>query len=165
MKNFRAIRTTVTVALTITMMIQPLVMVAATSDCGDEQCSETLMCAGCDCCENAKAEASCCCSTPDESPFESDDSQYEERGPEVVASDDSTKSVSGVCLCGLTVPPMDRGNERASEQIEVRQLECLTIILPLDAYEPPHGLTRPVSFSESISNPRFTQHHLCMWLI
>lgn len=147
------------------MMIQPMVMASVGSGCGDAQCSETPVCGGCGCCEVAEAESSCCCcSTPDESPSKPDDSQNEKLDQEVVVAD-SAESVFGLCLCGLTVPPMDRGNERASERIDVRQYECLTIALPLDAYRPSHGLKRPVSFSESIPSPRFSQRQLCVWRI
>lgn len=156
MKNFRPIRTAITLALTITMMIQPMVVTAIGASCGQKDCVESLICQGCGCCEVAMADDKCCCcSRPDESPTEPQESD---------ASSPTLTSINGVCLCGLTVPPMDRGSERTAEPIEVRQVEFLPLVSPKDDDRSLRD-RQWVTTSESILNPRFSQLFLCVWRI
>lgn len=154
MKNFRPIRTAVTLSMIVAMMIQPMVATAIGASCGQKDCVESLMCQGCGCCEVAKAdERCCCCSRPDETPAESQESDADSR---------EETSVGGVCLCGLTVPPMDRGSERNADRIEVRQVEFLPLVLPKDDDRSLRD-RQWVTTSESILNPRFSQRFLCVW--
>ena len=170
MKNFRIIRFAITLSLIVTMMTQPMVAAAFAGGCGDSGCQHHAkpLCEGCGCCEVADAGESCCfCSgKQDDAKQNSEDVDPASHSDSLSAITAKPQVLKGVCLCGLTNPPMNRGSERErmSEQTEVRDL-AIVFVQPDDA----DGLSRqpvaPISLAATGKVPRFSQRLLCVWRI
>ena len=128
MKNFRIIRFAITLSLIVTMMTQPMVSAAFAGGCGDSGCQHHTkpVCEGCGCCEVANRDESCCCRSgkQDDAKRDSKDLELASRTDSLSAIKAQPQTLKGVCLCGLTNPPMNRGSERerVSEQTEVRDI-------------------------------------------
>jgi hypothetical protein len=74
-------------------------------------------------------------------------------------------SLLSVCLCGVMVPPMDRG-DRCPERIVVRQIAMSEAVADESICRRPRSEAKPVDFlCEAVPAPRYAQHFLCMWLI
>lgn len=168
MKNFRIIRFAVTLSLIVTMMTQPTAAVAA--GCGDSGCqhSAKTVCEGCGCCEVAEAGEACCCCGESEQDAKPPSSEYGHESPDESDSiqDTSAQVIKGVCLCGLTNPPMDRGSERerASERVELR-IASIIFHQPDDADILFKQSVSPVPHVATGKIPRFSQRLLCVWRI
>lgn len=167
MKKFHPIRTAVTIGLIITMMIQPMVVVAAVpidSKTGKPECSKTTAaCEGCGCCEVQSPDQRCCCCGASE---EASADPHSSRDPQASDSEGQSRaSLLGVCLCGVMVPPMDRG-DRCPERIMVRHVAMSEAVADESICRRPRSEAKPVHFlREAIPAPRYSQRCLCMWRI
>lgn len=166
MKNFRPIRTAVTIGLIVTMMIQPMVFVAAAPLAGRSDTperTETNACEGCGCCEIQSPDQRCCCCSGD---ADSSNEASSELQPDTsVVDEQPSESLLGVCLCGITVPPLDRG-ARSPERIIVRPVAISTAVSADVIHSRAKSLAlRTDSRLDRTSTPRYSQRFLCMWLI
>ena len=139
------------------MMIQPMFVVFAVADSSKTECVESQLCQGCGCCEVTRpSEQCCCCSSAEESTSKSD---------KPAAERSADASALGICLCGLGVPPMDRG-ERTPVRIIVRHIELFRLSTSRDdALRPPGYGTGADRLLETIQSPGYSQRFLCVWRI
>lgn len=169
MKNFRIIRFAVRLSLIVTMMIQPMLAAAVAAGCGDSGCHQSakMVCEGCGCCEVADpSESCCCCGEAEAAKPKPADCGHESADEPVAIAAATTQVIKGVCLCGLSNPPMNRGSERerASERTELR-------VFPIALQLPKHGdvllqqSVPPVFLAATGKIPRFSQRLLCVWRI
>ena len=167
MKKFHPIRTAVTIGLIITMMIQPMVVVASApidGKPGTPKCKETTTaCEGCGCCEVQSPGGRCCCCGGSEGTSTDPHSDGGTQASEMEGQ--PRASLLGVCLCGVMVPPMDRG-ERCPERIIVRHVAMSEAVADESICRRPRSEAKPVGFlREAVPAPRYSQRFLCMWLI
>lgn len=171
MKNFRAIRIAVILSLIVTTTMQSFVGVAAAAQCPDVACASSselgFICDGCDRCSvGSEGELCCCCKPkpngkqPADCPHKSRPIDGEQTVPEVAAT-------LGICLCGLSSPPIDRGQDRSRITEQVEQQECdLSAICDVLSLQPPRlAVSSPHITFDIGSLPRFSQRHLCVWRI
>lgn len=167
MKKFHSIRTAVTIGMIITMMIQSIVVMAAAPVGGtlsQSECAETTTaCESCECCEVQSRDQRCCCCS--ENGVASTDPQSDVGNQASATKEKPRALLLGVCLCGVMIPPMDRG-DRCPERIVVRHVP----ISDATADEPVRA--RPRSEALQLATlrevgpvPRYSQRFLCMWLI
>ncbi len=166
----RGIRIAVTLSLIVTMMIQSMVGVAAAAQCADVQCpvvsESTAICGGCDRCPVNDEGEQCCCCKPKPSGEQPADCPHKSLP---LKSDEATTpevGTLGICLCGLTSPPVDRGQERTrvTEQIEQQESD-LSAICAVSLQPPRLALASPETSLEIGPLPRFSQRLLCVWRI
>ncbi len=166
MKKFHPIRTAVTIGMIITMMIQPMVFAAAQFDgktAKQEFTETTTACDGCGCCEVQSPDQRCCCCGDTEKAPTAPKSDGGTQAPEVQGQ--PRASLLGVCLCGVMVPPMDRG-DRCAERITARHVAMSEVVADESICGRPRSVAKPVDFlCEAVPAPRYSQRFLCMWLI
>lgn len=167
MKNVRAIHPAVTFALIITMMFQPMLLTPVMAGCvEDVQPAEAPKCVGCGCCEVDAAGERCCCCCRNRDPSSDESVRHRcDNSGETDAAREQDRSVLGVCLCGLTFPPMERGTEHSLERVQIRDRDCPTIVLSIDEDGPSSGWATAGSMVRAQSSSRFSQRHLCVWRI
>ncbi|MFN3193966.1 MAG: hypothetical protein ACE361_25880 [Aureliella sp.] len=167
MKKFHPIRTAVTIGLIITMMIQPMVAIAAAPmearQTKPERAQTATSCDGCGCCEVQSPDQRCCCcggsedSPADSPPTRGDQTTEVEGHPQA--------SLLGVCLCGVMVPPMDRG-DRCPQRIIVRHVAVSEAAADQNFYRRSKVTSlRAAPPCEANLVARYSQRFLCMWLI
>ncbi len=170
MKNFRIIRFAITLSLIVTMMTQPMMAAAFAGGCGDSGCQRHAVshCGACGCCEVASTGKSCCCCSgnQDDAKQSADDVDSASHSDSLSAIKTKPRMLKGVCLCGLTNPPMNHGSERErmSEQTEVREF-AIVFVQPDDADGPLGRSVVPDSLAGTGKIPRFSQRFLCVWRI
>jgi len=170
MKNFRAIRIAVTLSLIVTTMIQSMVGVAAAAQCADVRCPVvnelTAICGGCDRCPVSGEDELCCCCKPEpsgEQPANCPHKSLPLKNDEATTPEIGTL---GICLCGLTSPPVDRGQERTRVTEQVEHQECdLSAICEVSLRPPRLALTSTETSLEIGPLPRFSQRLHCVWRI
>ena len=155
MKKFQLIRIAVTVGLIVTTMIQPLAVMAAGNSSRHAERVEPSACQGCGCCEVAKPSDRCCCCGGEQGSSQTTTAEPPTQTHEVSL---------GICLCGILVPPMDRGH-RGSERVFVRQIEPNSVTAVGTSLEPTLKKSWIASAPAIALFHRFSQRFLCMWLI
>ncbi len=170
MKNFRIIRFAITISLIVTMMTQSMVSAVFAGGCGDSGCQQHAkpLCEGCGCCQVARTGQSCCCCSGNQQDAEQNcgDVEPASHSGSLSAIKSKPRILKGVCLCGLTNPPMNRGSERerVSEQVQVRDI-AIAFIQPDDADGLSGQPVVPVSLAATGKIARFSQRQLCVWRI
>lgn len=168
MENFRIIRIAVTLSLIVTMATQPMVSAAVAGGCGDSECQHLSqpVCDGCGCCEVEHSEDLCCCCCGEKDASQSNccDRAADSHGNSVATTGTKPTTIQGVCICGLTAPPMNRGSERdrAGEQVEVRTF-AIAFVPPDDVAVSVKHAFAPVFLATTGKPPRFSQCFLCVW--
>ncbi len=165
MNIFRTIRVALTLSLIVTMLVQPMVAVALAAGCGDFGCQQSAKaaCEGCGCCEASDSNEPCCCCRESEKA----DAQAPTNGREAdeEPSEMEVALAQGVCLCGVSSPPMDRGanRDRGIERSELR-VTCMPRHMEHNGelrWQP--GQSRFLAACGKI--PHFSQRLLCVWRI
>ena len=170
MKNFRIIRFAVTLSLIVTMMAQPMVAAAVAAGCGDSGCQQRtqMLCDGCGRCDVAESSDSCCCCGESEpkATTQPSDCGHDSPAKSETLGVASVQVIQGVCLCGLSNPPMDRGSERQriSEPVEVRDI-AISFVQSDNADGLFKQSVTPVALAATGKIPRFSQRLLCVWRI
>ena len=163
MQQFQPVRAAVTIGLIVTMMIQPMVVFAAVAKVDQPARVASSDAPGCGCCEVASSKEACCCCGPREDSAGTSHNESS-RGPDN-GSDGSCNRSLGACLCGMSFPPMDRG-DRGSERNVVRYSTPVDVISD-DGYalSDRRGPVRQERIDANIPAPRFSQRFLCVWRI
>ena len=152
------VRTAVTIGMIVTLTIQPILPCAEAGKREEPKTNNAvpLTCQGCGCCEVSEPEERCCCCSRTED---------SEAKPDLVGPvHDYDQESMGICLCGISMPPLDRGDRSdprvASRLLDHSRLEDISCQPPCTP-----RLVRADSLPPPFRRMRFSQRFLCTWLI
>jgi hypothetical protein len=163
-----AIRSAVSLCLTVMVLLPMPILAGPTSDNCSRQRQSAHVCSGCGRCPVDAGEKCGCCQSRTSDPAEARQADQESCGgsASTISAEERQETALQVCTCVLhNLPPVPPQRQRTGIQVVVKMTTGLTggrlCCQPSSSSFTP----RDGSFGHPFSSPRDSQRRLCVWRI